>query len=117
MRDLAIALYEFWNSFGVPAYPMNTVLEDKKLPYITYQLRQEETFGSANDFARVYFAGRNTEEMFSLFDKIKVTIGAGKIIKVGDQGNIIIYEPTAQYLEDTENSISLYLSFETDYNL
>lgn len=32
------ALHSFWSSFGVPAYDENTVPDDAKLPYITYQV-------------------------------------------------------------------------------
>ena len=31
------ALYEFFNSFGVPAYPNTAVPKDPILPYLTYQ--------------------------------------------------------------------------------
>ena len=30
------ALHQFFNGFGIPAYPETAVPEDKKMPYITY---------------------------------------------------------------------------------
>lgn len=30
------ALYKFWSSFGIPAYEVNSVPDNAKLPYITY---------------------------------------------------------------------------------
>lgn len=32
------ALYTFWSSFGLPAYDENTVPDNAKLPYITYNV-------------------------------------------------------------------------------
>lgn len=31
------ALYNFWSSFGIPAYEENSVPDDAKMPYITYE--------------------------------------------------------------------------------
>lgn len=31
------ALYNFWSSFGIPAYEENSVPEDANFPYITYE--------------------------------------------------------------------------------
>jgi len=35
--DKSQALYKFWSSFGIPAYDQNTVPDDAKMPYITYE--------------------------------------------------------------------------------
>ena len=34
----AAAIYQFWSGFGLTAYEENTVPDDAKFPYITYQL-------------------------------------------------------------------------------
>ena len=31
------ALYQFWSSFGITAYPSNRVPEDTAFPFITYE--------------------------------------------------------------------------------
>ena len=35
--DKMQALNKFWNGFGIPAYDENTVPDNAKLPYITYE--------------------------------------------------------------------------------
>lgn len=32
------ALFQFFNGFGIPAYPVTSVPEDEEMPYITYPL-------------------------------------------------------------------------------
>lgn len=44
-KDRYEALYDFWSSFGLPAYEENNVPEDAVFPYITY----ESTVGSFED--------------------------------------------------------------------
>lgn len=39
------ALYEFWNGFGLKAYPSTSVPEDTKFPWLTYEV-QTAHFGS-----------------------------------------------------------------------
>lgn len=36
-RDRKQALYNFWSSFGLPAYEETSVPEGAKMPYITYE--------------------------------------------------------------------------------
>ena len=40
------AIHQFWSSFGLPAYDVNTVDEDAEMPYITYDV----STGSIDDF-------------------------------------------------------------------
>ncbi len=40
------AIHQFWSSFGLPAYDVNTVDEDAEMPYITYDV----STGSIGDF-------------------------------------------------------------------
>lgn len=35
--DKSQAIYNFWNSFGIPAYDAYTVPDDAQMPYITYE--------------------------------------------------------------------------------
>lgn len=39
------ALNNFWNSFNIPAYNENSVPDDAKLPYITYEM-SSDSFGN-----------------------------------------------------------------------
>lgn len=40
------AIYNFWNSFGIPAYPVSSVPEDLVFPWITYENNIDIPFGS-----------------------------------------------------------------------
>lgn len=123
MEQLALALYEFWNGFGIPAYPSNTDLNTindgnpAQLPYLTYNLQQDVALSQRTDFIRIYYGGRNSQAMLKMGDKIKKAIGRGVTIKVGNNGYLVIHPISFQMLEDTEQSISLYGNFSIDYNL
>ena len=41
----AQAIYNFWSSFGIPAYEENSVPDEAQLPYITYEYISD-SFGS-----------------------------------------------------------------------
>lgn len=116
MHEIAQTLWEFWNGFGITAYPMNGIPDGAELPYIVYNVQQGDTFGNMTDFAKIYYKGKNSEQMFIVADKIKDTIGKGVCLRLS-KGNIIIYEPTIQLMEDTDTSLACYLSFSIDYNL
>ncbi len=40
------SIHQFWSSFGLPAYDVNTVDDDAEMPYITYDV----STGSIDDF-------------------------------------------------------------------
>lgn len=47
----------YWSSFGFPAYQEQTVPDDVKFPYITYQTASGSLNGVVNVSASVYYKG------------------------------------------------------------
>lgn len=115
MKEIAKALYDFWNGF-IKSYPTNAIPDNAALPYLVYNVQEGETLGSMTDFINLYYSGNNTLEMFTLADRIRKEINTGKTLKF-DGGNIVIYKPDFQLRTDTETSIACYGSFKVDYNL
>ncbi len=116
MIDLATALYNFWNGFGITAYP-NEPPETAELPYIVYNVNKGQTLNSATDFVKIFWEGKNTRPMLEVADKINAVVGDGVTIPVGENGNIIIWQAEIQNLPDTDTTSALYLNFTIDYNV
>lgn len=86
--EVARTLSEYWNSFGIPAYPEETVPDDATLPYITYALVKPHWRGVAIYNVRVWYKDTSFIGIMNTVDKIASDIGEGKrIIK----DNVIIY--------------------------
>lgn len=74
------ALYSFWNSFGVPAYPNTAVPDKRPQAYITYEVATgflEDTPRSAT--INVWMRTTSELEPSNLVNKIAEKIGRGGI--------------------------------------
>jgi len=89
--DVATALYEFWNSFGVNAYPEETIPEDAKQPYITYEIVMPEWYGMATYNAKLWTYSTSFKQVFSLAEMIRQAIGEGKRIPLKN-GSIWLFK-------------------------
>lgn len=117
MKDIAIALHDFWNSFGIQAYRAEDIrIESAEMPYLIYNINEGETFGKISDYINIYFKKTQQEKLFEFADKIRDKIGMSEILHIGN-GNIVIYQPTFQQREDSEISTSIYADFQVDYNI
>lgn len=89
MTEVARALTSFWSSFGIPAYPEDSVpYEDEgdnltMLPYITYQLIQPEWSANATYQARVWYWSESLAPVLAKVDEIKSAIGTGVLLPAG----------------------------------
>lgn len=68
------AQQQFWESFGLPAYDQNTVPDDAKMPYITY-----EAFSAVMDevqtvTASVWYRSRSWAAISNKSDEIQMKI-------------------------------------------
>ena len=77
MTNVAKALYEFWSSFGLPAYVEDTVPDDANLPYITYRLVVPDWRDSAMTYARVWYRSTSFTAISAKVDEIDAAIGEG----------------------------------------
>lgn len=73
----------FWNSFGVPAFDENTLLEDGDVtfPYITYEARDGSIDQVFYPNASLWDRGSSWERVSKLANRIKEVVSNGRIIK------------------------------------
>lgn len=124
MRDVAKALYDFWSSFGLPAYPENNVpyTEDGVTtvdpPYITYRIVRPDWRNQVSTYARVWYKDTSFIDISNKVDEIESRIGEGIMLST-DHGFLLLfkdlnfcqYEPT----EDTRMKVA-YLSLIEEAN-
>ena len=113
MTNTATALYEFWSSFGIPAYVEYHVPDDAEMPYITYELTEPNWKEQAAVRARVWYRDFSFFKICAKLDEIKEKIGDGYTMSV-DGGMIAIFtdDPFIQFqpYEDETGVKVAYLS-------
>lgn len=112
MMSTARTLYEFFSSFGIPAYVENNVPDDAALPYITYELVEPDSLSQASFTARVWYMDESFAAITAKVDEIKQAIGWGRGFPV-DGGVIWIWRDTnfCQFQPPDEPKIKIaYLS-------
>ena len=115
----AAAIYNFWNSFDIPAYEENSVPTDATFPYITYQLVTDSLDNDVQMTASVWYRRTSWAEINAKAEEISQTIGrGGKILKC-DNGRIWLKRgtPFAQNMgDDTDNLIKRkYLNITAEF--
>ena len=113
MTNTAMALYEFFSGFDIPAFVEYTVPDDVKPPYITYQLVSPQWRDSATMYARVWYRSISFEAIAAKVDEISAAIGEGISIDT-DDGAIWLFKGSnfAQYMpmEGDDTLKVVYLS-------
>ena len=73
------AVYNFWSSFGIPAYEENSVpdLKDLTFPYITYQARASAFDYNASGNASIWSRNTSWTEADGLSDMIMTRLQDG----------------------------------------
>lgn len=107
MTNIAKALYQFWNGFGIPAFVENTVPENMpdgtpvEMPYITYRLAEPDWSDTIQLYARVWYRGTSFTGILTKVDQISRAIGTGKTISF-DNGFLALFKDSmfAQYMKD-----------------
>lgn len=77
MTNIAIALYDFWSSFGIPVYVEDTVPDDAQMPYITYRLAQPDWLNPMSMYARVWYRGTSFAGIAAKVDQISKALEHG----------------------------------------
>lgn len=93
MTEIAQALHQFYNSFGIPAYEEQSVPDNAELPYITYEVADPGWRESASLSANVWYKGTSYGPLYKKVDEIKDKIGEGLRIPT-KTGNIYLYRGT-----------------------
>lgn len=81
MTSTATALYNFFSSFGIPAYVTDNIPDNVQMPYITYDLVEPEPLSVGLLSASVWYRGTSYAEISAKVDQIKAAIGNGLSLK------------------------------------
>lgn len=115
MTEIAKALQSFFASFGLPAYPEESVPASAKLPYITYTRPMPEWRSAAALQARIWFWDSSFEAVNVKTDELLKRIGEGIMIPAG-AGFICVRpsSPQAQHMPmpGTPELKVVYLNFQ-----
>ena len=119
--DKAQVLYEFWSSFGLPAYDESSVPTGElapSLPYITYNTITDSLGGTIPLHASVWYKSTSWAEITQKTDDIAEFIGGGLEFDV-DGGYVTIYRvtPFAQRMSDPSDDLirRMYLTVQAEF--
>ena len=103
----AAAIYQFWNSFGLTAYEENTVPDDAKFPYITYQLVTDSFDREVAVTASLWYRSESWTDINAKTEEISQKISRGGKIISCDGGAIWLKrgQPFAQNMRDESDDL------------
>ena len=112
------ALYEFYNSFGIPAYEENSVPDDAVLPYITYEIITAELDTENVALScQIYYKSNSLMKANALTEKLYNKLDGGFKLKC-DTGYIILYRgrPFAQNRPSGDKTVKAkYINISADF--
>ena len=101
MTNTATALYEFWSSFGIPAFTVDTVPVEQELPYITYSLPETPPLEPLTHYAQVWYRTTKNVELMATVDSIKQAFGTDRKVTLRCNGGyVVLRDPTVQLQTD-----------------
>ena len=122
MTTKAATIYEFWNSFEMPAYEENSVPtgEDApKFPYITYQLVTDSLGNEVAMTASLWYRGTSWIEANAKTEEISQRIGRKGAVLDCNGGKVWIKRgtPFAQNMGDESDNLikRKYLNITAEY--
>ena len=103
----AAAIYQFWSGFGLTAYEENTVPDDAKFPYITYQLVTDGFDREIPLTASLWYRGESWTSINAKTEEISQKISRGGKIIPCDGGAIWLKrgQPFAQNMRDESDNL------------
>ena len=101
MRATAKALHEFFSSFGLPAYTVESVPDDVQVPYLIYPLNEPEWDRKATFYVQGWYRTTSNAQLSAKAEEIVKEIGTG-IRPYTGCGVISIYpdSPLVQLMTD-----------------
>ena len=103
----AAAIYQFWSGFGLTAYEENTVPDDAKFPYITYQLVTDSFDNEIQLTASLWYRSESWTAINAKTEEISQKISRGGKIIPCDGGAIWLKrgQPFAQSMGDESDNL------------
>lgn len=80
------ALHNFWSGFGLTAYDENTVPDNAKLPYLTYNVATDDAGESVPLSASLWYHSTKWDDITAKKDEIEAFIGRGGVMLPIDGG-------------------------------
>ena len=113
------AIDAFWNSFGIPAYEENSIPDDAKMPYITYNASIDSLDHPQNCTADVWYHSNSWQGISLKVDEISnaITIG-GKVMPIDDKQFVWICRgtPFAQRMADEDDEVKrIYIVLNVEF--
>lgn len=122
MTTKAATIYEFWNSFEMPAYEENSVPtgEDApKFPYITYQLVTDSLGNEVAMTSSLWYRGTSWVEANAKTEEVSQRIGRKGAVLDCNGGKVWIKRgtPFAQNMGDESDNLikRKYLNITAEY--
>lgn len=109
--DKEKALYDFWSSFGLPAYEENAVFSEKDspdFPYITYEVQTDSFGDSVSLTGSLWYRTTSWTAAVQKKDSISEFIGMGGVVASLDNGGAIWIKrgsPFAQQMGDDSDDM------------
>lgn len=98
MINTAQTLYQFWSSFGLPAYTVGTVPDEQQLPYITYSLVETEPLEPSTHYAQVWYRSTSNNALLAKVDEIKAVIGKEGVM-LPCEGGLVSIRPASPFVQ------------------
>lgn len=104
------ALFNFWSSFGLPAYEENAIFSEKdspEFPYITYEVQTSDFGNEVSLTASLWYRSTSWLPAIHKKDEISSFIGMGGVTTPIDGGCVWIKRgsPFAQQLGDSSDDM------------
>ena len=116
--DKLQALNNFWNQFDIPAYEQNTVPDDAKLPYITYEVASDDFNNTLMLTASIWYRDSKWAAITQKEKEISEHIGRGGVTVSYEDGAFWLIKgtPWAQRMGDTDDMIRrIVLQYAIEY--
>lgn len=113
----AQAIHSFWSRFGWKAYDENTVPDDAKMPYITYNVSEAEIDNYVGLYGNLWVRGTSWEQV-----ELKAAEIAQYIVRMNpiplDNGylHLSLGTPFLQRLKDDDDMIRrIYINLQAEF--
>ena len=73
--DKSQAIHDFWSGFGLNAYDQNTVPDDARMPYITYEVSTGALDNVLNSSGSLWYNSLSWEAMSQKAEEIARAVG------------------------------------------
>lgn len=108
LMDKVKAYTAFWNGFGLKAYDETSVPDNSVMPYITFEMMEDDFDNSLALTASIWYRSTSWTESVEKANEIRNAIGKGGKIVPYDGGAFWIKKgrPWAQHMaEDNDDSV------------